>query len=72
MVLFKNDKFLQICFINKLEIIILDKLIKNTKEHWSEEIVMLSKLVISRINSYDKEFMSRLDDKRREFLNHKQ
>ena len=35
------------------------RLIINMKEHWSEEIGLLSKLVISRLVSYDKEMLNR-------------
>jgi hypothetical protein len=64
LVLFKNDSFLQICFSFKLEDKIIDKLICNMKEHWSEEIGLLSKLVISRLIAYDNELINRREELR--------
>ncbi len=64
MVLFKNDIFLQVCFTYKLEDKIIDKLISNMKEHWSEEIGLLSKLVISRLVTHDKDLLNRREELR--------
>jgi hypothetical protein len=64
LVLFKNDIFLQVCFTYKLEDKIIDKLISNMKEHWSEEIGLLSKLVISRLVTHDKDLLNRREELR--------
>jgi hypothetical protein len=62
LVLFKNDTFLKVCFTYKLEDKIIDRLICNMKEHWSEEIGLLSKLAVSRLIAYDKELINKREE----------
>jgi hypothetical protein len=51
-----------------LETHIMNKLIYNHQNHWSEEINMLSRLVISKFMNYDKNLKNLLEVKKQEIL----
>jgi hypothetical protein len=66
--LFKSSNFMRMIYEYNLESHTMKKLINNHQQHWSEEINMLSKLVISKMLSYDKNLINLLDAKNQEIL----
>ena len=62
LVYFKNETFIIEIYKHKLENTFLNKLIGNIKEHWSQEIKIISKIVIEKLIKRDKNLKDLLTD----------
>jgi hypothetical protein len=60
MVLFKNDKLIEIYFTSSYENLLIERLITNIETHWSSELKIISKVVISKLLNHDKGLLKRL------------
>jgi hypothetical protein len=68
-VFFKNDNFISCLYKYNLHIKMIKKLISNLSEHWSQEIKIISKIVINKLSKKDDNIMKNLTDKEKETIN---
>ena len=68
LILFKNNKFLDLFNEYKFETRIIIYLTDNIKIHWSEEIKGISKLVLSRFKSYSPDSFEQIDNELKNYI----
>ena len=68
-VYFKNDNFVTCLYKYNLHLKFIQKLIGNLSLHWSQEIKIISKIVINRLIQKDENIMKNISDKEKEILN---
>jgi hypothetical protein len=66
--MFKGSNFMRMVYDYNLETHTMNKLINNHLQHWSEEIIEISRLAISKMVNYDKNLINLLEPKKREIL----
>lgn len=54
--------------IYDLEKEIVKKLITNVKNHWSDEIQLISKLVLAKLSNFHKTFIDKADNEDKNFI----
>ncbi len=54
--------------IYDLEIEIVKKLVQNIKNHWSDEIQLISKLVLSKLSNFHKVFIDKAEIEDKKFI----
>lgn len=68
MSMFKNEIVIKLFFNKKLEKLIAKNLITNIQSHWSEEIKIISKLVLAKFLSSDIEFLEKINIEDRKII----
>ena len=68
MVIFKSEKIISQFISSKLDFKLIDNLIYNIKFHWSQDIKMISNLVIIKIISTFPEILSNLSEEKKKFI----
>ena len=68
-VYFKNENFIMCLYKYNLHFKFIQKLIGNLNSHWSQEIKIISKIVINRLIKKDDNIMKNISDKEKEILN---
>lgn len=68
MVIFKNEKIIAQFISSKLDSKLIDNLISNIKFHWSQDIKMISNLVIIKIISSFSEILSNLSEENKKII----
>lgn len=69
LVFFKTENFVSALYDYNLQGIFQKKLVENIANHWAQEIKIISKIVISRLNKKDLDLMKTLTDKENEIIN---
>jgi hypothetical protein len=67
-VFFKNDNFITCLYKYNLQFKFIRKLINNLESHWSQEIKIISKIVINKLAKRDENILKNLSDKERETI----
>ena len=67
-VFFKNDNFITCLYKYNLQFKLIRKLINNLESHWSQEIKIISKIVINKLTKRDDNILKNLSDKDREII----
>jgi hypothetical protein len=68
MVIFKNEKIIRQFVVHKLELKLIDFLVNNIRYHWSQDIKMISNLVIIKIISTYPEILNKFSDDNKLFI----
>lgn len=68
MVIFKNEKIINQFISNSLDNKLIENLIYNVKYHWSQDIKMISNLVIMKIISYSPDIISNLSEETKKLI----
>ena len=67
-VFFKNDNFIACLYKYNLHLKLIHKLINNLENHWSQEIKIISKIVINKLIKKDENILNNLTDKDKEII----
>ena len=67
-VFFKNDNFITCLYKYNLHFKLIHKLINNLENHWSQEIKIISKIVINKLMKKDENILKNLSDKDKEVI----
>ena len=67
-VFFKNDNFITCLYKYNLQFKFIRKLINNLESHWSQEIKIISKIVINKLVKRDENILKNVSDKDREII----
>ena len=67
-VYFKNDNFITCLYKYNLHLKLIHKLINNLESHWSQEIKIISKIVINKLIKRDENILKSLSDKDKEII----
>lgn len=68
LVFFKNENFILLLYKYNLQKAFLSKLIENITKHWSQEIKIISRIVISKITKRDEKLMDCLTQKEKKII----
>jgi hypothetical protein len=63
LIFFKNENFIVELYKANLQISFLSQLVQNIENHWSQEIKIISRIVISRLSKRDDKLLSNLSEK---------
>lgn len=69
LIFFKNEKFIVLLYKYNLEHVFLSKLVENIEKHWSQEIRIISRIVISKIAKRDEKILLLLSEEEKKILN---
>jgi len=69
LIFYKNENFMNSLNKYKLNKMFLSKLIENIEKHWSQEIKIISKIIITRLNKRDEKILNNLNEKEKKILN---
>ena len=67
-VFFKNDNFISCLYKYNLHLKLILKLINNLESHWSQEIKIISKIVINKLIKKDDNILKNLSEKDKEII----
>ena len=65
---FKSSKIIDWLTIYELEKEIVKKLVHNVKNHWSDEIQLISKLVLAKLSNFHKVFIDKAESEDKKFI----
>ena len=63
LIFFKNENFIVELYKANLQLSFLSQLVQNIENHWSQEIKIISRIVISRLSKRDEKLLSNLSEK---------
>ena len=69
LIFFKNEKFIVLLYKYNLEHVFLSKLVENIENHWSQEIKIISRIVISKIAKRDENILMLLNENEKKIVN---
>ena len=69
LIFFKNEKFIVLLYKYNLEHVFLSKLVENIEKHWSQEIRIISRIVISKIAKRDEKILLLLSEEEKKIVN---
>ena len=69
LIFFKNEKFIVLLYKYNLEHVFLSKLVENIESHWSQEIKIISRIVISKIAKRDENILMLLNENEKKIVN---
>ena len=67
-VFFKNDNFITYLYKFNIQMKFIRKLINNLENHWSQEIKIISKIVINKLMKKDENILNNLSEKEKEIF----
>ena len=67
-VFFKNDNFITCLYKYNLHLKLIHKLINNLESHWSQEIKIISKIVINKLIKKEENILKNLSEKDKEII----
>ena len=67
-VFFKNDNFITYLYKFNIQMKFIRKLINNLENHWSQEIKIISKIVINKLMKKDENILNKLSEKEKEIF----
>ena len=67
-VFFKNDNFISYLYKFNIYMKFIKKLINNLENHWSQEIKIISKIVINKLMKKDENILNKLSEKEKEIF----
>ena len=67
-VFFKNDNFISYLYKFNIYMKFIEKLINNLENHWSQEIKIISKIVINKLIKKDENILKNLNEKDKEII----
>ena len=68
LIFFKNEKFIVLLYKYNLEHVFLSKLVENIESHWSQEIRIISRIVISKIAKRDENILMLLNENEKKIV----
>ena len=68
LIFFKNENFIVELYKSNLQLSFLSKLVENIENHWSQEIKIISRIVISRLSKRDEKLLNNLSETEKKII----
>ena len=68
LIFFKNENFIVELYKSNLQLSFLSKLVENIENHWSQEIKIISRIVISRLSKRDEKLLNNLSEAEKKII----
>ncbi len=68
LIFFKNENFILELYKSNLQLSFLSKLVENIEKHWSQEIKIISRIVISRLSKRDDKLLNNLSESEKKII----
>jgi hypothetical protein len=68
LIFFKNENFIGELYKSNLQLSFLSKLVENIEKHWSQEIKIISRIVISRLSKRDDKLLNNLSESEKKII----
>ena len=68
LIFFKNENFIVELYKSNLQLSFLSKLVENIEKHWSQEIKIISRIVISRLSKRDDKLLNNLSESEKKII----